>query len=88
MTLVRLDPYMVVNFQSPNENHATSNLDVRRAVEYAVDKAGVVQVNGGRLLNAVQNEVITPGSVGYNSFNLYPSTGNNGNAAAAKQLLS
>jgi ABC-type transport system substrate-binding protein len=82
-----LDPYLVVNFQSPNENHATSNLDVRRAVEYAVDKTGVVQVNGGSLLNAVQNEVITPGSVGYNPFNLYPSTGNSGNPAAAKQLL-
>ena len=26
-----LDPYLVFNFQSPNEDHATSNLDVRQA---------------------------------------------------------
>jgi ABC-type transport system substrate-binding protein len=82
-----LDPYLVFNFQSPNDNHATSNVDVRRAVEYAVDKAGVVQVNGGTLLNAVQNEVITPGSVGYSSFNLYPSPGSRGNPSTAKELL-
>ena len=70
-----LDPYMVFNFQSPNEDHATSKLGVRQAVEYAVDKAGVIQVNGGSLLNAAQNQVITPGSVGYQPFNLYPSAG-------------
>lgn len=82
-----LDPYLVFNFQSPNDNRATSNLSVRRAVEYAVDKAGVVQVNGGRLLNAIQNSVITPGSVGYSSFDLYPSRGGRGNPKMAKKLL-
>jgi peptide/nickel transport system substrate-binding protein len=82
-----LDPYMVVNFQSPNANKATSKLGVRQAVEYAVDKAGVIQVNGGPLLNAVQNQVITPGSAGYQSFDLYPSAGSHGDPAKAKQLL-
>ena len=70
-----LDPYLVFNFQSPNEDHATSNLDVRHAVEYAVNKAGVVQVNGGSLLNAVQNGVITPGSVGYHAVQPLPVRG-------------
>ena len=82
-----LDPYMVINFQSPNQGHATSKLDVRQAIEYAVDKAGVIQVNGGTLLNAPQNQVITPGSVGYNPFDLYPSTDSRGNPQKAKQLL-
>ena len=82
-----LDPYLVFNFQSPNDNKATSKLSVRQAVEYAIDKAGVVQVNGGPLLNAVQNQVVTPGSVGYQPFNLYPSSGNRGNPAKAKALL-
>jgi peptide/nickel transport system substrate-binding protein len=82
-----LDPYMVFNFQSPNASHATSKLAVRQAVEYAVDKAGVIQVNGGPLLNAVQNQVITPGSAGYKPFNPYPSAGSRGNPAKAKQLL-
>jgi peptide/nickel transport system substrate-binding protein len=82
-----LDPYMVINFQSPNASKATSKLGVRQAVEYAVDKAGVIQVNGGPILNAPQNQVITPGSAGYKPFDLYPSSGNRGNPAKAKQLL-
>jgi ABC-type transport system substrate-binding protein len=83
-----LDPYMVINFQSPNAGRATSKLAVRQAVEYAVDKAGVIQVNGGSLLNAVQNQVITPGSAGYAPFNPYPSAGGRGSPGKAKQLLS
>ncbi|HEY1824423.1 MAG TPA: ABC transporter substrate-binding protein [Acidimicrobiales bacterium] len=82
-----LDPYLVFNFQSPNEGHATSKLGVRQAVEYAIDKAGVIQVNGGSTLNAVQNQVITPGSVGYQAFNLYPSASSQGNPTKAKSLL-
>lgn len=82
-----LDPYLVFNFQSPNENKATSKLGVRQAVEYAIDKAGIIQVNGGTSLNAVQNQVITPGSVGYKAFDLYPTSGNNGNPTKAKKLL-
>jgi peptide/nickel transport system substrate-binding protein len=82
-----LDPYMVINFQSPSSSHATSKLPVRQAIEYAVDKAGVMQVNGGPLLNAPLNQVITPGNAGYHRFDIYPSAGNHGNAAKAKQLL-
>ncbi|HVW87917.1 MAG TPA: ABC transporter substrate-binding protein [Gaiellaceae bacterium] len=82
-----LDPYMVINFQSPNANRATSKLGVRQAVEYAIDKAGIIQVNGGSLLNAPLNQVITPGNAGYQKFDLYPSAGSRGNPAKAKQLL-
>ncbi|HEX4518355.1 MAG TPA: ABC transporter substrate-binding protein [Gaiellaceae bacterium] len=82
-----MDPYMVINFQSPNSSHATSKLPVRQAIEYAVDKAGIMQVNGGTVLNAPLNQVITPGSAGYKPFNLYPSAGSHGDSAKAKQLL-
>ncbi len=82
-----LDPYLVLNFQSPNANRATSKLGVRQAIEYAVDKAGIVQVNGGSLLNTSLNQVITPGNAGYQKFDLYPSAGSRGNPAKAKQLL-
>ncbi|HTX00679.1 MAG TPA: ABC transporter substrate-binding protein [Acidimicrobiales bacterium] len=82
-----LDPYLVFNFLSPNEGHATSKLGVRQAIEYAVDKAGVIQVNGGPILNAVQNQVITPGSAGYVPFDLYPTPSSRGDPAKAKQLL-
>lgn len=82
-----LDPYLVINFLSPNEKHATSALAVRQAIEYAVDKAGVIQVNGGSVLNAPQNQVITSGSAGYEPFDLYPSPGNQGDPTKAKALL-
>jgi peptide/nickel transport system substrate-binding protein len=82
-----LDPYLVINFQSPNANRATSKLGVRQAVEYAIDKAGVIQVNGGPLLNAPLDQVITPGNAGYHKLDLYPTTAHRGNAAKAKQLL-
>jgi peptide/nickel transport system substrate-binding protein len=82
-----LDPYVVINFQSPNEGKATSKLGVRQALEYAVDKTAIEQVNGGTILNEPLNQVITPGNVGYQQFDLYPSAGNSGNPAKAKSLL-
>lgn len=82
-----LDPYMVINFRSPNANRATSKLAVRQAVEYAVDKAGVVQVNGGPLINKPLGQVITPGSAGYKPFDLYRTAGSRGNPKQAKRLL-
>jgi peptide/nickel transport system substrate-binding protein len=82
-----LDPYLVVNFQSPNENMAMSRPNVRRALEYAVDKTAVAQVNGGPILNKPLNQVITPGNVGYHQFDLYPTRNNGGDPAKAKQLL-
>ncbi len=82
-----LDPYLMVNFQSPNQHKATSKLDVRRAIEYAVNKVAVEQVNGGPILNHLLNQVITPGNVGYKAFDLYPSAKGQGNPSKAKQLL-
>jgi peptide/nickel transport system substrate-binding protein len=82
-----LDPYVVFNFRSPNANRATSKLGVRQAVEVAMDKAGVVQVNGGPLINKPLGQVITPGSAGYKPFDLYKTAGSRGNPAKAKQLL-
>lgn len=82
-----LDPYVVINFQSPNAGKATSKLGVRQALEYAVDKTAIEQVNGGTILNEPLNQIITPGNVGYQQFDLYPSAGNSGNPAKAKSLL-
>ncbi|MGH9069307.1 MAG: ABC transporter substrate-binding protein, partial [Acidimicrobiales bacterium] len=82
-----LDPYLPINFQSPDANGAMGKLKVRQAIEYAVNNQAVEQVNGGTILNAVQDQMITPGSVGYQAFDLYPSAGHQGNPAKAKALL-
>ncbi len=82
-----LDPYVVLNFQSPNEGHAIAKLPVRQAIEYAIDKAGIVQVNGGPLINKPLGQVITPGSAGYKPSDLYKTANSRGNPAKAKALL-
>src|SRR5579883_2205171 len=46
-----LNPYIVFNLQSPNENGALKKLAVRQAIEYAVDKVAVEQVYGGPEFN-------------------------------------
>jgi ABC-type transport system substrate-binding protein len=82
-----LDPYLVINFQSPNASRATSKLQVRQALEYAVDKAHVVQASGGQALNAPLDQVITRGNAGYRPFDLYPSSAEHGNPGKARALL-
>ncbi|MGH3501458.1 MAG: ABC transporter substrate-binding protein [Nocardioidaceae bacterium] len=82
-----LDPYLVVNFQSPNARHATGKLGVRRALEYAVNKAAVVQTNGGPRLNDPLDQVITPHSVGYQKLSRYSTPGHKGDPRKARNLL-
>jgi ABC-type transport system substrate-binding protein len=82
-----LNPYGVINLQSPNANRATSRLDVRRALEYAVDRAALVQLSGGPTLSAPLDQVITAGNLGYRRFDLYPGTAHHGDPARARALL-
>jgi peptide/nickel transport system substrate-binding protein len=82
-----LIPYVIFNFRSPNSRHATSRLDVRRAIEYAINKAAVSQILGGRAVSPILNSVISPGNLGYVSTNPYPSPGSRGNPARCRVLL-
>jgi ABC-type transport system substrate-binding protein len=82
-----LNPYIVFNLQSPNENGALKKLAVRQAIEYAVDKVAVEQVYGGPEFNTPATQILTPGNAGYQKFDLYPTPGNKGDPAKAKQLL-
>jgi peptide/nickel transport system substrate-binding protein len=61
---------------------------VRQAMEYAVDKNAVVQIEGGPQIAATTSQVILPGNVGYiNGFTPYPDNNGAGDPAKAKQLL-
>jgi ABC-type transport system substrate-binding protein len=82
-----LNPYMVINLQSPNNRGALKDLRVRQALEYAVDKVAVGQVYGGPELNTPANQIMFEGNAGYTAFNLYASPGDKGDAAKAKALL-
>ena len=80
-------PYVVFNLRSPNSRHATGKLDVRRAIEYGIDKAAVARVLGGPAVAPVLNSVIPAGNVGHLSKNPYPSPGERGNATRCRALL-
>ena len=81
------NPYVVFNLQSPNNKGALANVKVRQALQYAIDKAAVGQVYGGPSLNTPLDQVIPPGNIGYQSFDLYPTPGHRGNPATCRRLL-
>jgi ABC-type transport system substrate-binding protein len=81
------NPYVVFNLQRPNNGKALANLKVRQALEYAVNKVAIGQVYGGPSLNTPLDQVIPPGNIGYQQFDLYPTTNHQGNAAPCRQLL-
>ncbi|NDZ77533.1 ABC transporter substrate-binding protein [Streptomyces sp. SID10853] len=63
------------------------NADCRKAVQYVTDKADMVDAIGGEVRGDPATTVIPPGISGYKKFDLYPTAGNKGNVAKAKQYL-
>ena len=81
------NPFLWLNSKSPNNDGALAKLEVRQALQYAVDKAAVVQTLGGEEVAVVQNGMLGPGVVGYHEFDLYPTEGSKGDTEKAKRLL-
>ncbi len=81
------NPYVVFNLQSPTANSALKNVKVRQAIEYAVDKTAIGQVYGGPALNTPLDQVIPPGNVGYQQFDLYATAQSKGDPAQCKSML-
>lgn len=81
------NPYEVFNFKSPNEKKAMSNLKVRQAIEYAINKVALAKVYGGTAINKPLHSVLAPGNIGYSNYNLYPTPGDQGDPAKCKSLL-
>ncbi|MFJ2112767.1 MULTISPECIES: ABC transporter substrate-binding protein [unclassified Streptomyces] len=63
------------------------NIECRKAVQYAVDKAGMVDSIGGSVKGEPATTVIPPSVAGYQKFDLYPTAGNKGDAAKAEEAL-
>ncbi|MFJ9032530.1 ABC transporter substrate-binding protein [Streptomyces sp. NPDC102274] len=64
-----------------------NNIECRKAVQYAVNKAGVVDSIGGAVKGEPATTMIPPSVAGYKKFDLYPTPGNKGDAAKAKEAL-
>lgn len=82
-----LNPYLLINHQSPDNDSALSNKLVRQALNYAVDKDAVVQVGGGPEVKFPHHQFLTEAVDGYEPFNLYETENNEGNSEKAKALL-
>lgn len=75
--------YMAINTQlSPLDK-----VECRRAVQYAVDKASVQAALGGEPRGRVASTFLPPDIPGYQDFDLYPSEGDQGDVAKAKEEL-
>jgi peptide/nickel transport system substrate-binding protein len=81
------NPYLVFNLRSPKNSGALGKLKVRQALEYAVDKTAIGSIYGGPALNTPLDQVIPPGQSGYVPFDLYPTSGHNGDPAKCKTML-
>jgi peptide/nickel transport system substrate-binding protein len=81
------NPYVVLDLQSPSNGGALGKVQVRRALEYVIDKVAVGQVYGGPALNTPLDQVIPPGNVGYQQFDLYPTPDHRGDPATCRRML-
>lgn len=79
--------FIFINTVSGNNNGALKDLRVRQALEYAVDKAAIVQQMGGSTIAQPVNGIFGLGVLGYHDFSLYPSPDSKGDPDKAKALL-
>ena len=80
-------PYVVINFNSPNAGGALKNPKVRQALNYAVNKKAIIQVEGGPTLFTPLGQILTPPILGYVKFDPYATPDSAGDPAKAKQML-
>ncbi len=77
--------YMPLNTNSAGG--AISNVKVRQAINYALDKQSLIRTRGGPLAGTITSQILPSTQFGYQKYDLYPSTNDQGNVAMAKQLL-
>ena len=83
-----INPYIVFNYLSPNNGSAISkNLQLRQAIEYAINKVAVAKNYGGLSINKAAHQVLWEGNSGYQPFNMYPTPSDEGDSAKAKSML-
>ncbi|WP_279579392.1 ABC transporter substrate-binding protein [Fodinicola feengrottensis] len=83
-----ISPSGLLKYLALNTHKAPlDNADVRRAIEYAVDKNAVQVAAGGPVIGGeLASTLIEPGIPGYQKFDLYPAPAS-GDIAKAKALL-
>jgi len=77
-----LNPYVLFNTASPNNGGALANLQVRQALEYAINRSNLLQDFGGPMVAPPQTHILPAGIVGSVPADPYPY-----DISKAKQLL-
>lgn len=67
-----LDPYLLFNQMSPNENKAMASLKIRQAISYAIDRSALIKDAGGPEASPALTQLLAPSAIGYSNFNDYP----------------
>ncbi|MDR1428405.1 MAG: ABC transporter substrate-binding protein [Bifidobacteriaceae bacterium] len=79
--------FLWINSISDNNDGALQDVEVRKALQYAVNKASLVQQLGGTDLGEPAIGIFGSGVVGYSSNDLYPTDGSAGDPAKTRELL-
>lgn len=80
-----LSPTPSANRLDINTQRVT-DLKVRQALNYAIDRDGLIKSLGGSTVAQPITTLMPPGTIGYKKYDAYPA-GKNGDAAKAKDLL-
>jgi peptide/nickel transport system substrate-binding protein len=73
--------YLTINDQR------ITDINERKALNYALDKKAYIQAIGGDAQAAPASTIESPTTTGWKNYNAYPSSADSGNVAKAKQLL-
>ena len=76
------DPYVLFNTVSPKNGGALAKTQVRQALEFAINRANLVQDDGGPQVSPPLTHILPAGILGSKQFDLYPY-----NVQTAKQML-
>ncbi|HWE55041.1 MAG TPA: ABC transporter substrate-binding protein, partial [Acidimicrobiales bacterium] len=77
------NPYIIFNTQSPNQNKALQNPQVRQAIAYAINRSDLIQDLGGPQVSPPLTQILPPGIGGSSpTYDPYPF-----NTAKAKSML-
>jgi peptide/nickel transport system substrate-binding protein len=57
-----------------NEVAPFNNVDVRKAVNYAINRTAIEEQWGGPLVGSVSSQIMVPGALGYAHYSAYPNT--------------
>lgn len=67
-------------------NQRVTDLTIRQALNYAIDREGLIKALGGQTVAQPLTTLMPPATIGYQAYEAYPA-GPNGNVEKAKELL-